>query len=166
MQQPHQLSAGFALIETLVAMVILTIGLLGVLALQNISLNSNHTAYLRTQATLLASDMADRIRANLPAVEHYDGFDSNHSLSADPGCIHSGCTESQLALHDLSQWGKQFIREEKPLLPDGRGVIRQEGDFITISILWHEKNSDGMQHRSCISSQDAEYACLSMSFRP
>lgn len=55
---------GFTFVEALVALLVLSIGLLGVAALQLTSLRSNYSASLRSQATLLAYDMVDRMRAN------------------------------------------------------------------------------------------------------
>ena len=58
---------GFTLIEALVALVVLSIGLLGVAALQLASLQANYGASQRTQATFLAQDIVDRMRANRDA---------------------------------------------------------------------------------------------------
>ena len=55
---------GFTLIEVLVAVLILSIGLLGLAALQTTSLRSNHSSLLRSQATLLSYEIVDRMRAN------------------------------------------------------------------------------------------------------
>lgn len=55
---------GFTLVEVLVALLILSIGLLGLAGLQAGGLRSNHSAYLRSQAVMLAHDMADRMRSN------------------------------------------------------------------------------------------------------
>jgi type IV pilus assembly protein PilV len=55
---------GFTLVEVLVALVVLSIGLLGIASLQLSSLRWNHGASLRSQATLLAYDIVDRMRAN------------------------------------------------------------------------------------------------------
>ena len=54
---------GTTLIEVLIAVVIISIGLLSVAALQTVALKSNGGSYLRSQATFLAYDLADRIRA-------------------------------------------------------------------------------------------------------
>jgi type IV pilus assembly protein PilV len=62
--RPHSRSRGFTLLEILVALLILTIGLLGLGTLQMTSLRYNHSALLRSQATLLAQDILDRMRAN------------------------------------------------------------------------------------------------------
>jgi type IV pilus assembly protein PilV len=55
---------GFTLLEVLVTLVIVTLGLLGVAALQGRALNAETEAYQRAQATALLADMADRINAN------------------------------------------------------------------------------------------------------
>jgi type IV pilus assembly protein PilV len=60
----EQSTRGFTLIEVLVALVVLSIGLLGIASLQLSSLRWNHGASLRSQATLLAYDIVDRMRAN------------------------------------------------------------------------------------------------------
>lgn len=54
---------GATLIEVLIATVIISIGLLSVAALQTVALKSNQGSYFRSQATFLAYDLADRIRA-------------------------------------------------------------------------------------------------------
>lgn len=54
---------GTTLIEVLIATVIISIGLLSVAALQTVALKSNQGSYFRSQATFLAYDLADRIRA-------------------------------------------------------------------------------------------------------
>jgi type IV pilus assembly protein PilV len=55
---------GFTLVESLVALLVLSIGLLGVAAMQLSSLQANNGAFQRSQATFLAQDIADRMRAN------------------------------------------------------------------------------------------------------
>jgi len=55
---------GFTLVEVLVTIIIMAIGLLGVAGLQLAGMRSNHSAYLRTQATIAVYDLADRMRAH------------------------------------------------------------------------------------------------------
>lgn len=56
--------SGFTLVEVLVTVIILAIGILGLAGLQIAGMRSNHSAFLRTQATLAASDLMDRMRVN------------------------------------------------------------------------------------------------------
>src|SRR5882724_11312914 len=58
---------GFTLVEALVALVVLSIGLLGIAGLQITSLKANHGSATRTQAVYLAYDIIDRMRANQKA---------------------------------------------------------------------------------------------------
>ena len=74
--------SGMTLVEVLVTAVIISVGLLGVAALQLTSLKSNQESYVRSQAAMLAADLLDRMRANQAGVRanHYDmaranGFD-------------------------------------------------------------------------------------------
>ena len=55
---------GFSLIEVLVAVLVLSVGLLGIAGLQGVSLLNTHGSYLRTQAINFDYEMMDRIRAN------------------------------------------------------------------------------------------------------
>ena len=64
-------NTGFTLIEVLIAMLVLAVGLLGLAGLQATSLKNNQSAYNRSQATQLAYDMADRMRANVAGVATY-----------------------------------------------------------------------------------------------
>lgn len=54
---------GMTLIEVLIALLVLGVGLLGIAALQGVGLKTGHSAYARSQATMLAYDLADRMRA-------------------------------------------------------------------------------------------------------
>ncbi|MCB1776271.1 MAG: type IV pilus modification protein PilV [Candidatus Competibacteraceae bacterium] len=58
---------GFTLIEILVTVVVTAIGLLGLAGLQTIALRFNSTSYQRSQATVLAYDITERMRASKPA---------------------------------------------------------------------------------------------------
>lgn len=115
------LQTGFTLIEVLVAVLVLAIGLLGLAGLQTTGLHSNHSAYLRTQATLLAYDMADRMRANRTGYQN--GF-YNNPPSADRNCVWEGsvpsvCTTQQMTEHDLWEWNATMAQN----LPQATGVV-------------------------------------------
>lgn len=56
--------SGFTLIEILVTMLVMAIGFLGLAALQTSGLQQSQNTYFRTQADILARDIADRMRAN------------------------------------------------------------------------------------------------------
>lgn len=119
-QQPlrSRTQAGFTLIEVLIAVLVLSIGLLGLAALQTSGLGMNHSAYLRSQATILAADMADRMRANRDALGAYDN--SGGTPAAVGACgVPPGCSEAQLAQNDLAEWAADIAAT----LPNGVGVV-------------------------------------------
>jgi len=73
----HRLSAGFSMLEMLIALLILSVGLLGVATLQVRGQQFNQIGYLRTQATFLAYDIMDRIRINVDNDDDDDSTDTN-----------------------------------------------------------------------------------------
>jgi type IV pilus assembly protein PilV len=87
-------AAGFTLVEVLVALVVLSIGLLGIASLQVSSLRWNHGASKRSQATLLAYDILDRMRAN--------------PIAARSGEYSTGGTPKTVATGDLAQWSSNI----------------------------------------------------------
>lgn len=110
---------GFSLVEILVAVVILSVGLLGLAGLQTTSLKNNDDAYLRSQATMLAYSMLDHMRAN------HDGTISNDydvafaDTAPAQDCIANNCTHAQLAKADLEEWLDKLAKT----LPEGDGEI-------------------------------------------
>lgn len=100
---------GFTLLEVLVAIVILAIGLLGIAALQASSIRNNQSAYLRSQATLLAYDVIDRMRANTTLARA-------GSYSVALGSAGSG---SGIAGADITEW-KTTLGQA---LPSGDGSV-------------------------------------------
>jgi len=162
----HCRQAGFSLIEILVTLVVLSIGLLGIAGMQASGLRNNHAAYTKTQATNLAMDMAERIRANPKGQASYAGFDSNNAPATSPNCITSGCTPAELATHDKFEWSQPLKTETKPVLPAGRGHVTQNGDQFIVTILWREIAYDGMIFNDCEEDLADDMACFQMSFQP
>jgi type IV pilus assembly protein PilV len=124
-------SAGFTLLEVLIALVVLSIGLLGIAALQGVGLRSSHGAYLTSQASLLAYDMADRIRTNP------NEFATTNLAFNCPG------TTTTLASGDLGEWSCAI----EQLLPEGSATITRlplplEGRTnYSIEITWRDLQS-------------------------
>ena len=122
---------GATLIEVLVAMLILSVGLLGLAGLQMTALQSNHSAYYRSQATLLAYDIIDRMRANRADALNgvYDIAIKNEAC--DPALEPSGT----LAQRDIAEWLNSL---SCLLSADARGSVVRNGRLFTISIEWND----------------------------
>jgi type IV pilus assembly protein PilV len=105
---------GFSMLEVMVAVLILSFGLLGLAGLQALSLKSNVSAAQRSIATQLAYDMADRMRANQASVLSGDYNYAQYSGTGVAGtnttaCLSvSGCTSTQLAQEDVYEWNQQI----------------------------------------------------------
>lgn len=117
---------GFSLLEVLIAIVIFSFGLLGLAGLQLVSLTSNQSANIRSTATALAYDMADRMRANMAGVSagNYNGIVGvdNQCQAVHYDDVHAvpvNCTVAQLAQDDVYDWQKTAAG----LLPGGAAVV-------------------------------------------
>ena len=119
----HLAMEGFSLIEVLVALFVLSIGLLGLAALQTTGLRFSHQSYERTQATLQAYDIIDRMRTNKSGTGDTVNTTYNDvSLDSAPGttdCAATSCNGTQLAEYDLRQWNNA----NAGMLAEGRGAI-------------------------------------------
>lgn len=132
---------GFTLIEVLVTVIVLAIGLLGLAGLQLTGLRYTHSAYQRSQATILTNDIADRMRANRTAALNNGAY--NIALGVDPGaasCEGSGaaCSPTDMANADLYEW-KQALAD---ILPAGDGSIVQNGTSFTITVQWDDTRGE------------------------
>ncbi len=87
---------GFSLFEVLIALLVLSVGLLGLANLQGQSISSSYNAHLRTQATSLAQSMVDRMRANrshaLQATNNYQT-----AIDAQPPTTSVNCLTALVA---------------------------------------------------------------------
>lgn len=140
-----RLQRGITLLEVLVALVVLSIGLIGLAGLQSTSLRMNNSAYMRSQATALAYDMADRVRSNIDAGTAYDA----PTAAATANCEGStGCSALEMAQNDMFRWLEQIA----DVLPLGVGTICLDstpataacdgsGDAYIIRVTWDDNRS-------------------------
>jgi type IV pilus assembly protein PilV len=95
---------GVSIVEALVALLVLSIGMLGIAVMYLESVKANRTALSRTQAIQLVNDMADRIRANRGAREKYALSTTTKLGGTLDACNKKNCTSDELANYDLLQW--------------------------------------------------------------
>jgi type IV pilus assembly protein PilV len=169
---------GFSLIEVLVSILVLALGVIGAAGMQLTALRTSQQSAIQTTALELATEMADKMRANDRAMKSDDssnpflGLDYATSVEPDvPGTLCYGksanCDAGQLASFDIYEWKKHL----RAALPAARAVIcrdakpwssaahgyKWECDAsstsagaapLTIKVGWQEKNPDGSLSRN------------------
>lgn len=150
--------AGFTLIEVLVAVLVMSIGLLGLAGLQATSLRFNTDSSAQTQATYLASDMADRMRANVSKAADYPA----KAGSANANCYTSaGCSPDEMAANDIQEWNDALAT-----LPAGQGAITAlGGGLFTITVMWDELRN-GATGTNCNPNDPNDLRCVSITTQP
>lgn len=135
------------------SLVILAIGLLGHMALQMTSLSSNQSSYFRSQASIIANEMADRMRMNPTGVDNgkYDAIDTDGNNYADPNCNNSGCAPDEQADFDLNEWEVSI----DATIPGGIGTIQRDPAIVdqavfTIAITWNSQDKTGLPNAATI----------------
>lgn len=139
----NRLVSGFTLLEVLIALLVLSVGLLGLAGLQTRGLATGHNAYLRSQAVLLARDIGERIRANSRYVFNTEGNNNTeYTVSydreqGDSDCVSNRCTAEQMARFDVDQW----LSSLGNTLPAGDGQITKTGLEYQITVRWDSNRS-------------------------
>jgi len=148
--------SGFTLIEVLVATLVLTVGILGVAAMQMVSFQTNQSAYARSQAVYLAQDIFDRMRANPAGYRSttvYNSVDTTDTstIPGDPSCVttNGGCSPQQMGQQDLREWADAFYNvtsrdEYRPRLPNGSASLDRIGttDEFEVIVSWDDRDFD------------------------
>jgi type IV pilus assembly protein PilV len=126
--------AGFTLIEVMTAIVVFSIGLIGLGLLMTSAVRSNHVGYQHTQATFIVDALLDRMRANIPAIWNntYNGTFSAATTAPSNLCgSGSPCTPDQVAARDTWAWGQMI----GTMLPSGSGTVNCSGGALGSSLL-------------------------------
>lgn len=134
---------GVSLLEVLVAVLVLAIGVLGAAQLQLAALRYNASAAHATQASFIAYDMLDRLRANAGNLDAYAGMAVR------------GCDASQPAAEVLAQDESDFTAAVGCQLPNGSGSIVVDGNRATVTVSWSEARiaGDEQETRFVVSSR-------------
>lgn len=166
MQFPSR-QRGVSLIEVMMAVLIFSIGLIGLAGLLVMATRSNHAAYLRTQVTFLAHNMADRMRANPIGVWNgdYDKTSYKSITGSTPACDNAApCSPADLAKHDQKAWSDQLA----VFLPDADAKIQctantnytpsatqydmqpPYGGNCAMTITWSERGAGDKNNRAAV----------------
>jgi len=105
---------GFTLIEALIAFVLLSVGLLGIVSLQAMAKSSQQLALQHTRAVTIADAIVERIRVNPAGSAVYNiGTGSPVGVTPmgepSPDCGAAACDPDELAAHDLWAWEQALL---------------------------------------------------------
>ena len=142
--------SGFSLIEVMIAVIVISIGLLGLATLQGTSIRKNHESYLRSQATLLGHEIFDRMRANRSQAiaGQYDLLLTETPAPSPKQCEDNGsaadeCNAADMVIFDQDSW----IQRVATSLPDGDAEISSQIFFgsqralITVAVQWGKEST-------------------------
>lgn len=154
----------FTLLEVMIALVIFSIGLLGLAGLQSASIRNNQISLSRTIAMQLAYDMADRIRNN-PNVDY-----SSTVAASSPNCItDAGCNPTQMAAFDVFEWNQSLLDPDpnyNTALKNAVGFIERNGRTYSISVGWDEDKTGDVPTDCTPDPTPATIMCVSIVVEP
>ena len=141
---------GISLIESLVAIVVMALGILGILGVQMRTLADTQTGVRRAHAIRLIEDLSERIKSQPNALGNLGSYtrtwDSAGALDTTIDCKTNACTPAKVATYDLNRW-MESVRAAMPLgdaavfLPKDNSATdpRQLGVMIS----WRESEAKG-----------------------
>ncbi len=145
---------GLTLIESMVALLVISVGLLGIAALQITSMQQNASALNHSQAVWIGYNMADRIRANVTQFTNYDGIDTSNAYVQD--CMTGTCNTAQLVTSDAADWATEVQN-----LPGGRGIITGNANQLVVTVMWDDEGT-GATGTNCGADPAVDLTCYSI----
>lgn len=134
------------LMEVLVALLVLSVGVLGYAGLQLRALDSTDETYMRSQAMAVAQDAVERMMANPGAASVYQ-TDSNwggaSATTLPQTCLTQNCTAAEIADWDIDQltWYANDLLSQ--------GVVGVEdcatGSSLCVLVAWGGEALDNCQ---------------------
>ena len=143
---PSRLQRGISLIESLVAIVVMALGILGILGVQMRTLADTQTTVYRAQAIRLIEDLGERMKTNPNALGTINNYVSSFSDEPTPGDCSGGCSHGAQATYDLALW-KQAVKATLPLGQASVFLAPGETDTtnrrqLGVMLAWRENERD------------------------
>lgn len=153
---------GVTLVEILIAIVILSFGLLGVAALQGRGLQSSHDAYLYSQAAALAYDIGERMRVNR-ARAVLGGYNTAFGVSpVAQNCTTATCNSTTMALYDLYDWKEMSVKARLPSADASIAYVAAT-QTATIRLRWRGR---GPGTCDAVGNAGTGYYCTTLTVKP
>lgn len=170
---------GFTLLEVLIALAILSIGLLAMGQMQLLTLRNSNGSGLRGQAVLVAEDMANRLYANSPGADagrYLLAVTDTLPTSAPSNlCTTSTCSAAEMATADRYQWAT-LARSKLPGFK--ASIVCSNGDLAaptttcdiaslhTITVMWDEPDGLNGTGTGCGPDPNVDLLCYRLSVDP
>lgn len=160
---PRGPQAGVSLVEVLVALLVVSLGMMAMVGLLSTAARFGKTSEYRSTASLLAQDITDRLRANLKGAQDGD-YDILSTQLADAlpdeasACVvAAACTPAELAAIDTAQWQATLFNS----LPRGTGHVQFSGEAADIWIVWQDPSTldDDADKTSFLTDAGGTSAC-------
>ena len=146
---------GVTLVEAMIALLVISVGLLGIASLQITAMNQNASAMNHSLAVWYAYNMSDRIRANPTAFNSYNGIDTDTGYSQS--CTGGPCSDVQMAEADAADWATMVDR-----LPNGRGMVNANVDGLVVTVMWDDDGT-GAGGTDCSGNTAIDLTCYRLS---
>jgi len=150
----NKIQRGVTLIEAMIALLVISVGLLGIASLQITAVSQNTSALNHNKAVWIAYTMSDRIRANLPAFAAYDGINTTGVYLQD--CEGTECTNAQMVTADAADW--QTMLND---LPGGQGIIGSNADGLLVNVMWDDTGT-GVTGTNCDPADTNDLTCYTL----
>ncbi len=138
--------SGVTLIEVLISVVILSVGILGLTALQLSAKRAGFESVQRSMATALVRDITERMRMNAGQITGYvidDLTVTTAGTEPTPNCKTADCTPAQLAAHDVWEWAQALGGASEQVggasaggLVSPRACITHAAGIVNVAIAW------------------------------
>jgi type IV pilus assembly protein PilV len=142
------------LVEAMIALLVISIGLLGIASLQLTAMNQNASSLNHSQAVWYAYNMSDRIRANITEFNNYDGIDTSNAYAQD--CLGGPCSTTEMITADAADWATMMGN-----LPGGRGIIASNADGLLVTVMWDDEGT-GANGTNCGSDPSVDLTCYTL----
>ena len=149
-----QSQQGLTLVEAMIALLVISIGLLGIASLQLTAMNQNASSLNHSQAVWIAYNMSDRIRANISEFNNYNGIDTTNNYAQD--CMTAACSNAQMRVADAADWSTMIGN-----LPGGRGIITNNADGLLVTVMWDDEGT-GANGTNCGPDPAVDLTCYTL----
>ena len=146
---------GVTLVEAMIALLVISVGLLGIASLQITAMNQNASSLHHSQAVWYAYNMSDRIRANISQFNNYVGINTDTN-DYNKDCMSASCVPADMITADAADWETMLSN-----LPGGVGIVSSPGNELLVTVMWDDDGT-GATGTNCGGDPAVDLTCYTM----